>query len=439
MYSMSGKRENSKQMNSFDLKKEEKQLHQAIASTIIDGIVVVDEESTIMFANKPLGDMFGYDTQELTGQSLTMLMPEHYRPLHRSAMKRYVKTGERHISWKKMIMPGLHKNGNEITLEITFNEFFLNDKRLFAGIIHDITEHKQIEKSMDALKSFTFEIQNHKDMQNILERALCKICEASGCCYGEVWIPQGSALVPATIWFGKEKILKEFREETEKYEFESGTGFPGKIWATKELQRITDINTVDKTDFVRVEVAKKAGLKSGVGVPVLIDDKVFAVLTFFMFNPYSENDKKFEEFITAIAAEIGMVYKRNWAEEELRQKEQHFKAIVDTATDAIITIDEDGVISFANFAAENIFGYKSDELLDRTISTIMPEYLRAIHPATLRDIVEQNYATTETNIELFGQHKSGKLIPLEISFCEFAQDEKRFYTSIIKAIKYHKI
>lgn len=428
-------------MNSYAFSnKEQSQLYQAIISTTTDAVLAIDEESVIIFANQSLGDMFGYYTNRLIGENLEILIPEYLQPVHRAAMKRYIRTGEKHIPWRGIVLPGLHKDGTEIMLEITFNEFFLDNKRMFAGIIHNITERRQIEEGLNALKSFISEVQNSKDTQSVLQLALSKICKAARWCYGEVWLPSvGEVLVPSPVWYGDKRILGEFRAETEKFTFSPDAGFPGRIWSSKKKQVITDIDAVDKVGFVRIAIAKKTGLRSGYGVPILSEGKVVAIMTFFMFHTYSDKDKKFEDLVDAVATKISIEYERRQTEEKLRQKEEHFKAIVDTATDAIISIDENSIIFFANYAAENIFGYKNDELLDKTITLIMPEYLRATHPGSIKDMVDNSHAMNTDNIELFGQHKSGKIIPLEMSFREFALDGKRFYASIIRSIKYHKI
>ncbi len=60
-------------------------------------------------------------------------MPEYLRHVHERGLSRYVVTGERHISWDGVPLPGLHKNGQEISLIISFGEFLRAGKRVFTG------------------------------------------------------------------------------------------------------------------------------------------------------------------------------------------------------------------------------------------------------------------------------------------------------------------
>src|SRR5882672_7155592 len=102
------------------------QFTRVIADTASDAIITIDEQSTMLFVNRAAEKIFGYTRAELLGQSLTMLMPDYLRQVHRVGLERYVALGERHISWEAVELPGLHKSGREIPLELSFGEFSEN-------------------------------------------------------------------------------------------------------------------------------------------------------------------------------------------------------------------------------------------------------------------------------------------------------------------------
>jgi PAS domain S-box-containing protein len=117
-----------------------------LAQTASDAIITIDEDGRIAFINKATEHVFGYSEIEMLGNDLTMLMPEYMRALHRQGLSRYKETGVRHMSWRLVELPGLHKNGSEIPLEISFGEFTRGHRKYFTGMARDITERKRAEE-----------------------------------------------------------------------------------------------------------------------------------------------------------------------------------------------------------------------------------------------------------------------------------------------------
>jgi len=142
-----------------------------IAETASDAIITIDVESTILFANHAAERIFGYSRDELIGQSLTMIMPEYLRHIHRAGLGRYLATGERHMAWEGVQLPGLRKDGTEVPLELSFAEFTENGKHFFTGIARDITERKlaqeALKQSEEHLRSL---IENATDIVTVLNR-----------------------------------------------------------------------------------------------------------------------------------------------------------------------------------------------------------------------------------------------------------------------------
>jgi PAS domain S-box-containing protein len=118
------------------------------ADSVSDGIVAINERSVILFANPALARMFGYSPSELCGRELTLLMPDSLRDKHRASLGRYVATGQRHLPWKGVELPGLHKSGRQIPLEISFGEIVKDGRHLFVGVVRDVTLRLQAEEAL---------------------------------------------------------------------------------------------------------------------------------------------------------------------------------------------------------------------------------------------------------------------------------------------------
>ncbi|MGI9166778.1 MAG: PAS domain S-box protein [Pyrinomonadaceae bacterium] len=124
--------------------------YRIVTETATEAIITIDESSTILFINPATEKIFGYPAEDMLGEQLTMLMPEYLRHVHRAGLNRYVGTGRKHISWEGVELPGLHKGGQEIPLEVSFSEVIKNGHHYFTGIARDITERKRAEETLSA-------------------------------------------------------------------------------------------------------------------------------------------------------------------------------------------------------------------------------------------------------------------------------------------------
>jgi PAS domain S-box-containing protein len=130
-----------------------KERYRAVVETASDAILTIDHTSRIEFANPAVERIFGYTPQEMVGQDLTMLMPAQLQPLHKSALSRYLATGQKHFSWHGVLLTGLHKSGREVPLEVSFGELARDGRHLFTGIVRDISEKRAAEQALGVLEA----------------------------------------------------------------------------------------------------------------------------------------------------------------------------------------------------------------------------------------------------------------------------------------------
>ena len=121
--------------------------YRTVAEATTDAIITINAESTILLVNPAAETIFGYTTKEMIGRQLTMLMPQYHRHLHREGMARYLETGHRHLEWGAVKLPGLHKSGAEIELEISFLEFNKEGQRFFTGIVRKVTSRSVVDSA----------------------------------------------------------------------------------------------------------------------------------------------------------------------------------------------------------------------------------------------------------------------------------------------------
>jgi PAS domain S-box-containing protein len=121
-----------------------------VVETANDAVVSMDENGTIQFANPATARILGYDPEELLGRPLTVLMPELMRGLHDRGFRRYLATGHRHINWQGTELTALHKDGQEIPVEVSFGELTRDGHKVFTGFIRDISERRRAADKLRA-------------------------------------------------------------------------------------------------------------------------------------------------------------------------------------------------------------------------------------------------------------------------------------------------
>lgn len=159
-------------------------------------------------------------------------------------------------------------------------------RQSITGLKELETKQKRVDQEVHLLLILIKAISEAENLTAALEIALKKVCEATGWDYGEAWIPStdGTVLEFNLVLYSSAKSLEKFRRLSEKLTFPPGIGLPGRIWLSKQPEWISDISTCLETVYPRVQIARKAGFKASVGIPIIAKEQVLAVLLFFMLE-----------------------------------------------------------------------------------------------------------------------------------------------------------
>jgi two-component system sensor kinase FixL len=120
----------------------------AILQTAVDGIITIDAGGIIESFNPAAERLFGYTAGEVIGHNVSMLMPSPYREEHDGYLARYLQTGEQKIIGIGREVRARRWDGTTFPMALAVSEMHLDGRRMFTGIVHDLTARVQAEEAL---------------------------------------------------------------------------------------------------------------------------------------------------------------------------------------------------------------------------------------------------------------------------------------------------
>ncbi|MCP4254060.1 MAG: PAS domain S-box protein [Candidatus Scalindua sp.] len=400
-------------------------------------VLITDAEGKIEYSNSKFSQLTGYSSEEVFGQNPRLLksgktFPEVYRELWQT-----VKSGS---EWRGEFCNV--KKGGETYWESATISPVKNDSDIithFIAIKEDISERKKAEKCAQTEHIVTALLEEPIAIKEVFFKILQSLCVTLEWDYGEIWTldQQDYLLRCAGSWHIPSVDLHEFEEVSKDIAFSPGDGLPGRILSNAKPVWITDI--VRDSDFLRAKIAERVGLHGAFGFPIFSGHEVLGAIALYN-RKIAQVDKCLVDMMSSVGRQIGLFIKRKQADIELERSETKYRKLIETAQNAVICIDENGMINLWNQSAEGIFGYSKAEIMGESIETIIPNENKKRYQEGFKQLVGTGESTFMGKpMEILGISKEKKLIPLEM-FLTFQkiENEKYLYTAIIQDLTERK-
>ncbi len=207
----------------------------------------------------------------------------------------------------------------------------------------------------------------------------------------------------------------------------------------KKLKPVVIKELKSHSEFSVSPLLVEHGIVSGVSVPMIVGEHVIGVLGVYSdcFTEISNDDSK---FLKSIGYIIASAIESRRADKEITSKNEYTNNLIETAQDAIICIDDEGVINIWNKSAEKVFGYSESEIIGQPVTLIIPDRYKKQHENGLKRFLKTGeLRVTGRTIDVHGINKKGIEVPIEMSITfQEIDKEKTLFTAIIRDLTERK-
>jgi PAS domain S-box-containing protein len=296
-----------------------------ILNNVIDGIITTDENGIIEIFNPAAEQIFGYETSEVQGKNIDFLMPVSFYENAQSLRQAFENAESSFTHGAQSELTGLKKNGSVFPMEFSVSEIFLENRRTFTAVVHDITDRKKQEEVLQQESAYVGLLHDVSRAANeaenfaqAIQTCLNKICALTGWAVGHLFLPTRESppnLTSANIWYldDAERFAK-FQAATSATKINYGEELVGRVLATGEHTWIRDITKSPL--FQQGRFSKDMEIVSGFAFPVLIGREVVGVMEFFSTHPVPP-DQRLLDVVVQIGTQLGRVVERQRSEDEI--------------------------------------------------------------------------------------------------------------------------
>lgn len=296
---------------------------------VADGIIIADERRIIESANPAACRIFGYESVELTGKSLTMLMQPGHHLVIGYEFENYLKTGAgRFIGQGALEVEGVRKGGQLFTLEVSIDEIDFDGRRMFAAVLRDTTERHRARQLMQ---------ESEERFRNAFENAPIGMALIS---LDGRWLKVNQALCGILGYTRDELLEKSFQDITHPDDLVIDQTFVQLVLADQLKSYQMETRYFHK-DGRAVPIALSSSLvRDGEGKPL-----------YFM-------------------AKIEDITQRKKMEDALQAEKDLAQTTLQSIGDAVITADARGVVTYLNPMAERLTGWSNRDACGQPLERV---------------------------------------------------------------------
>lgn len=307
---------------------------------------------------------------------------------------------------------------------------------IVAGVVtyHDVTVRRRAERRLAAQHAATTVLSEGTTLEDAAGPFLEAVCDALGWEAGTILEVDDAArlLTTVAVW-NLPGVGETLAAETLQSTFAPGVGLAGRVWQSGAPVVTADMEA--ETALPRWGAATADGIHAAVAVPIASGRRVLGVLEIFRRGLQPADDDLIR-VMTSLGRELGQFTERSRAEAAVRAGEARKVAMLETSLDCIVSIDDGGLVTEFNPAAETTFGWRRSEIIGRQMADfLIPLDLRHDHHRGFDHYLRTGEGPVlGQRVELRGRRRDGTEFPMEIAVTRIPTDGPPAFTAYIRDI-----
>jgi len=223
----------------------------------------------------------------------------------------------------------------------------------------------------------------------------------------------------------------EFEALSVRLVLDPGEGLPGRVVLSGEPAWLVDPPSDE--NFPRAAVARSAGLRAAFCFPLQSPRGIVGVMEFFS-RELRPPDARLLATMRTLGSQVGQFITRRQAEAAVRANESRLRAMLESALDAVVTMNHRGRVVGWNHAAVATFGFSADEAIGREMAElIVPPPLRDAHRRGLARFLEhEEPVILDRRLELSAIDRDGREFPVELTITRVALPGPAIFTGYLR-------
>lgn len=310
-------------------------------------------------------------------------------------------------SFQKEILYKMKTTGENKYFKVTY-VYIPND--LVMVHTQDITTVKIKEKQENCLAQIIESSKTKLNINELISTVVYNLCRVTDWDFGESWLlDQSQQLFQLNLNYLDKLNLEKLENYRGKNTLPMETGLLGIIYNSKLIEWHTNIDDEfpENENCPLIEKAKKLGVKAILGLPLIANSQVVAIIILYSYNPI-DNQQNMINNMVALTKQFYFLMEGKKAEEDKKHSENRYSQIVTTTSEGIWVIDENSETIFVNQKMTKMLGYTTEEIIGKSIFDFMVKGQQNITIWNLDDVDFSDEIGLENDFQF--KHKNGSVI-----------------------------